>query len=140
MAAFLHVGQGVAQMMGQDPERLQQAHRDDQDEHHGHDAQDLSDLAGDEGQGAEHQQGGGEGGQDARQHLFDALDGGVAGVSPLAMRAAMFSAMTMASSISRPTPISRPTMEIMLMVTPTMGSRNRAPRKDTGSPMVTQKL
>ena len=62
------------------------------------------------------------------------------GWSPLAMRAAMFSAMTMASSISRPTPISSPTMEIMLMVTPKAGSRNSAPRNDTGSPIVTQKL
>ena len=52
----------------------------------------------------------------------------------------MFSAITMASSISRPTPISSPTIEIMLIVTPSMGSTNNAPRNDTGSPIVTQKL
>ena len=62
------------------------------------------------------------------------------GVSPLDMRAAIFSAMTMASSISRPTPMSRPTMDIMLMVTPIAGSMKKAPRNETGSPMVTQKL
>ena len=62
------------------------------------------------------------------------------GLSPLCRRAAMFSAITIASSISRPTPISRPTIEIMLIVMPSIGSTNSAPRKDTGRPMVTQKL
>ena len=64
-------------MVGQDQEGLHQTDAEHNDQHHGHDPQDLADFAGDEGQGAEHEQGGDEGGGDAGQHLTDALDGGV---------------------------------------------------------------
>ena len=41
----------------------------------------------------------------------------------------MFSAITMASSINRPTPISRPTIEIMLMVMPSIGQHEQCAEK-----------
>jgi len=50
--------EGVGQVVGQDQEGLHQAHRDDQDQHHGDELQHLAHVPGEEGQGPEYRDGG----------------------------------------------------------------------------------
>ena len=62
------------------------------------------------------------------------------GGRPRARCAAMFSAMTMPSSMRMPMASSRPTSEIMLIVMSRCGMNTNAPKNDTGRLMTTQKL
>ena len=61
------------------------------------------------------------------------------GARPACRWRAMFSEMTMASSINRPTAIRRPTMVIMSKEKPRAAMPAMVPMKATGSPAATQK-
>ena len=59
---------------------------------------------------------------------------------PRAYSLATLSATTMASSIRMPIAISSPTIEIMLMLTPSTFMTTRPPMNDTGSPITIQNV